>query len=83
MLFDVDISYPEELHDYFNQYPPLPTNMEVKTEYLNEWQQENYKESKTRKLCCSLLPKNNYVVNYRYLKLALSLGVKLEKVNRV
>ena len=82
-LFDVDVSYPEELHEYFNQYPPLPTNMEVKTDYLNEWQQENYKESKTRKLCCSLLPKNNYVVNYKYLKLALSLGVKLERVNRV
>jgi hypothetical protein len=77
-LFDVNVSYPEELHEYFNQYPPLPTNMQVKTDYLNEWQQENYKESKTRKLCCSLLPKNNYVVNYRYLKLALSLrGVKL------
>ena len=57
--------------------------MQVKTEYLNEWQQEDYKESKISKLCCSLLPKNNYVVNYRYLKLALSLGVKLEKVNRV
>ena len=82
-LFEVDVSYPEELHDYFNQYPPLPENMTVKTNYLNEWQQENYKESKIRKLCCSLLPKNNYVLNYRYLKLALSLGVKLEKVNRV
>ena len=29
------------------------------------------------------MPKNNYVINYRYLKLALSLGVKLENVNRV
>ena len=29
-LFVVDISYPEELHDYFNQYPPLPENMTIK-----------------------------------------------------
>ena len=82
-LFDVNVSYSEELHDYFNQYPPLPSNMNVKKEYLNKWQQENYNESKINKLCCSLLPKNNYVVNYRYLKIALSLGVKLERVNRV
>ena len=50
---------------------------------MNEWQQEGYTESKTKKLCCTLLPKNNYHVNYRYLKLALSLGCKLEKVNKV
>ena len=28
-LFDVSISNPEELHNYFNQYPPMPTNMTV------------------------------------------------------
>ena len=82
-LFDVNISYPVELHDKFNQYPPLPINMSIKKEYLNEWQQEDYHESKIKKLCCTLLPKNNYVVNYRYLKTALSLGCKLEKVNKV
>ena len=43
----------------------------------------DYNESKINKLCCSLTPKKNYVVNYRYLKLALSLGVKLENVTRV
>ena len=66
-----------------NQYPPCPENISIKKEYLNEWQKTDYNESKITKLCCTLLPKNNYVVNYRYLKLALSLGVKLEKVNRV
>ena len=30
-----------------------------------------------------IITKNNYVIIYIYLKLALSLGVKLEKVNRV
>ena len=44
---------------------------------------KDYTESKITKLCCTLLPKNNYVINYRYLKLALSLGIKLENVNRV
>ena len=44
---------------------------------------KDYNESKITKLCCTLLPKNNYVINYRYFKLALSLGVKLANVNRV
>jgi hypothetical protein len=82
-LFDVDLSYPKELNDYLNQYPPLPENMIIKKDYLNDWQQKGYNESKINKLCCSLAPKKNYVVNYRYLKLALSLGVKLDNVNRV
>ena len=82
-LFDVNISYPVELHDHFNQYPPCPENVSIKKEDLNEWQQEDYNESKITKLCCTLKSKDNYVINYRYLKLALSLGVKLEKVNKV
>ena len=32
-LFDVNISYSEKLHDYFNQYPPLPTNINVEIDY--------------------------------------------------
>jgi hypothetical protein len=34
-------------------------------------------------LCCTFFDKKNYVVNYRYLKLVLSLGVTLESVNKV
>ena len=66
-----------------NQYPVCPENISIKKDYLSEWQKIDYNESKITKLCCTLLPKNNYVINYRYLKLALSLGVKLEKINRV
>jgi hypothetical protein len=97
-LFDVNISYisddknktnkeneelTKQLHDLMNQYPICPENISIKKDYLNEWRKKDYNECKITKLCCTLLPKNNYVINYRYLKLALSLGVKLEKVNRV
>ena len=82
-LLDVDLHIPEELHDYFNCYVPCPESVQVKKDNLNTWQQENYKESKITKLCCSFEDKNNYVVNYRYLKLCLSLGVQLLKVNKV
>jgi hypothetical protein len=82
-MFEVDLSFPKELHDKMNNYVPLPDNIQVKKDDLNEWQKENYHESKIRKLCCSFKNRSKYVVNYRNLKLALSLGVKLENVHRV
>lgn len=81
--FEVDLHIPDELHDYFNNYVPCPSNVQVQKKDLNEWQQEGYKESKVRKLCTSFHDKIDYVVSYRYLKLVLSLGVQLVKVKRV
>lgn len=74
---------PEHLHDKFNNYVPCPENVQVLKEDLSEWQQEGYKQSKIRKLCCSFKDKKNYVVDYRYLKLVLSLGVELKEVSQV
>jgi hypothetical protein len=82
-MFEVDLHIPENLHDYFNNYVPCPDNVQVLKEDLNGWQQEKYKQSKIRKLCCSFKDKIGYVVNYRYLKLVLSLGVELRSVGRV
>jgi hypothetical protein len=96
-MFEVDLSIPQtilkkdvngneneiNLHDLFNNYVPLPVNTQVKKENLNKWQQEDYKKSKIRKLCCTFEDRKNYVINYRMLKMALSLGFKLDKVHRV
>jgi hypothetical protein len=51
-LFDVNISYPTELHDLMNQYGICPENISIKKDYLNEWQKKN-NESKITKLCCT------------------------------
>jgi hypothetical protein len=82
-LFSVDLSLNDKLHDYFNNYPLCPENISIKKDNLNEWQQENYKETKIEKLCLTFNDKNNYIINYRYLKLALSLGYTFKKVNEV
>lgn len=82
-LFSIDLDIPEDKHDYFNAYPLCPENISIKKSNLNEWQQKDYKESKIKKLCLTLENKKNYIVNYRYLKLALSLGYKLISLNRV
>lgn len=80
--FEVDLEYPKELHDLHNQYPLCPESRSVKKSDLNLWQQYEYKESKVKKLILSLEDKLNYGVHYRYLKLALQLGMKLKKVHR-
>jgi hypothetical protein len=82
-LFDVDLHYPKELHDLHNGYALGSNNSEIKKEWLSEWQQEGYKENKIKKLITTFYDKINYGVNYRLLKLFLSLGLELIKVNRV
>ena len=56
---------------------------QLKIKNLNGWKQQGYKESNVSKLCCSFEDKLNYVVDYRYLKLCLSLGCKITKFHRV
>jgi hypothetical protein len=93
-MFEVDISFPIEiidektgkkinLHDKMNNYVPLPDNIQVNPNDLNDWQKEGYSKSKIRKLICSFKNRSKYVVNYRNLKLALSIGAQLDKVHRV
>jgi len=81
--FKVDLRIPENLHDHFNNYVPCPENIIIKKDKLNKWQQEDYRQTKIKKLCCSFDEKIDYIVDYRYLKLCLSLGVELVKVSKV
>jgi len=82
-LFNVDLKIPDKLHDYFNNYCPLPLNKTIKKNELNEFQTKDYKESNIKKLCCSLDDRKEYKINYRMLKLVLNLGFELIKVNKV
>ena len=81
--FEIDATIPVDKHDEFNNFVPMPESVKVKKDNLNQWQQDNYKESNVSKLCCSFEDKLNYVVDYRYLKLCLSLGCKITKFHRV
>lgn len=55
----------------------------IKTEDLNIWQQENFKQSDIKNLRLTFNDKKNYVVSYWYLKLALILGYTLYSVKKV
>ena len=82
-LFDVDLHYPKSLHDLHNNYPLAPENKVIEKEWLNKWQQKDYKTNKISKLITSFHDKLNYGVSYRLLKLYIQNGLIIKKVNRV
>jgi hypothetical protein len=67
-FYEVDITYPKELHDKHNSLPFLPQNSIPPG-------------SKVQKLVATFKPKKNYVVHYRNLHQALNNGLIVEKVN--
>ena len=67
-ILEVDLEYPEELHDIHNDYPLCPERVLC--------------EKGVEKLIPNLRHKNNYVIHYKTLMQCLSLGVKLKKIHR-
>lgn len=67
-MYEVDITYPEHLHDAHNDLPLLPENSVPIG-------------SKIQKLMATFEKKERYVVHYRNLQQALSHGLIVEKVN--
>ncbi len=82
-LIEVDLEYPEHLHNLHNGYALACDNQTVKIENLNDWQKEGYNESNIQKLLTSFEPKKNYVVNYRLLKLFINQGLKVTAYHKV
>ena len=84
-IFEVDIEYPKELHNYFNDYIPLPENIAFESSpYMKEAATGmEIKSNKQIKLTCCLTNKNQYVVHYAELKSALNKGIKLKTIHRV
>lgn len=67
-IYEVDVSYPKELHDKHNDLPFLPQNSIPRG-------------SKVRKLMATFEKKENYVIHYRNLQQAIKNGLIVEKVN--
>ena len=66
---EVDLVIPSELHDKLDDFPVAAEKMKPAG-------------SKVEKLLLTHLPKSNYVIHWRLLKLYLELGVKVTHVNR-
>ena len=84
---EVDLDYPENLHEEHSDYLMAPERIKIKTERLSPYSLENahkldIKTGNINKLVPNLIPKNNYLVHYRNLKYYLSQGLILEKVHK-
>ena len=87
-LLEVNLEYPNELHELQNDYPLAPGKRAVSSDMLSKYcksiaDKYEIKVGHIKKSIPNLGNKTNYVVHYRNLQLYLSLGVKLTKIQRV
>ncbi|KFM67681.1 hypothetical protein X975_16856, partial [Stegodyphus mimosarum] len=88
-ILEVDLEYPQELHDLHNEYPLAPEKCCITTEELSPYSLSLLqKEGRTnpgniQKLVPNLKKKQNYVLHYRNLKYYLEKGLKLTKVHKI
>jgi hypothetical protein len=86
-IFEVDIDYPERLHDAHSDYPFLVEKRAVRWDELSDTQHgmitENEFVADSEKLIPNLSDKKKYVVHYRTLQQALKNGLVLKKIHRV
>jgi hypothetical protein len=80
----VDLEIPVELHDYFNEYPPAET-MSITEDMISTKSHAMLGGNAFidgKKLCGTLLPKKDYVVQAEMLKRLLHQGCRLTKVSK-
>ena len=87
-ILEVDLEYPDELHELHNDYPLAPEKLAISYDMLSSYckkiaDEYEIKVGDVKKLIPNLGNKTNYVVHYRNLQLYLSLGMKLTKIHRV
>ena len=67
-ILEVDLEYPENLHDLHNDYPFCPERVECK--------------NRVKKLIPNLRDKTKYIIHYKKLIQCLKAGMKLKKIHR-
>ena len=67
-FYEVDLEYPENLHDLHNDFPCAP---------------EHIGEGNAKRLISSLSNKEGYILHYELLKTYLGLGLKLKRIRKV
>jgi len=87
LILEVDLEYPEELHDLHYDYPCTPEKICITNDMLSEYCSKIKKRHKISsgtvpQLITSLRDKEKYVLHYQNLKLYLELGLKVKKIHR-
>ena len=88
LILEVDLDYPEDLHDLHNDYPLAPEKIKTTEDMLSEYSKQIANKygisiGLVHKLIPTLKKKEKYVLHYRNLQLYIDLGLKVTKVHRV
>ena len=88
LILEVDLEYPEGLHDLHNDYPLAAEKVRVTEDMLSEYcksiaDKYGISTGLVSKLIPTLGKKEKYVLHYRNLQLYIYLGLKVTKVHRV
>ena len=88
LILEVDLEYPQELHNLHNDFPLGPEKIKVNKNMLSDYCKKisdkfNISSGLVHKLIPTLNDKEKYILHYRNLQLYLSLGLKLKKIHRV
>ena len=87
-FLEVDLEYPDELHELHNHYPLAPEKIANSSNILSTYCKQiadkyKIKVGNVKKLIPNLGNKIKYVLHHRNLLLYLSLGIKLTKIHRI
>ena len=87
-ILEVDLEYPDELHELHNDFPLASEKFAVSNDMLSNYCKKiadkyEIKVGDVKKIVPHSGNKTNYVVYYRNLQPYLSSGMKLTKIHRV
>ena len=88
LILEVDLEYPQELHDLHNDYPVCPEKVRVSNDMLSGYYKKiaekcNISVGLVSKLIPMLRDKKEYVLHYGNLQLYLDLGLKIKKIHKL
>ncbi|KAK3932353.1 hypothetical protein KUF71_012426, partial [Frankliniella fusca] len=88
-LIEATFSFPPEIHDYLNCYPPCPEKLLIDCEELSDRSKliatllDVNLNTKVKKLVATLHPHVNYVLPLKNLQTISKLGVRIDKITRI
>ena len=83
-ILEVDMKYPDHLHESHNDYPLVPESLIITRNILSAFCESFcQKHLEGCKLVPNLHDKSNYVVHYRNLLFCVQLGMIVTKIHRV
>ena len=88
MILEVDLHYPQQLHDSHADYPLAPEELTITRDMLSTHTQDfltthDLKYHKQTRLAPNLCDKEKYIVHIKSLQQYLSLGLVLKRIHRV